>query len=132
MTKTAPLPHQVNPAVPPEVSQVIARAIARDRDDRYGSAMDLREELRRVSRTLSSSVTGPISTSTLLTDRTILRRAWPIVLLVVASWAVLLGLWWPKLTSPAPANPYRSSRCCHSPTTARRTTCRLPPGCATC
>ena len=72
MTKTAPLPHQLNPAVPPEVSQVIARAIARDRDNRYGSALDLREELRRVSRTLSSSVTGPISTSTPASDRTTL------------------------------------------------------------
>ena len=105
MTKTAPLPHQVNPAVPPQVSQVIARAIARARDDRYGSAVDLREELRRVSRTLSSGVTGPLSTSTLLTDRTILRRAWPIVVLVVASWAVLLGLWWRSSRTPAPANP---------------------------
>ncbi len=104
MTKTAPLPHQLNPAVPPEVSQVIARAIARDRDNRYGSALDLREELRRVSRTLSSSVTGPISTSTPASDRSTLRRAWPIVLLLVASWAVLLGLWWRSTYTSTPAD----------------------------
>jgi serine/threonine-protein kinase len=104
MTKTAPLPHQLNPAVPPEVSQVIARAIARDRDDRYASATDLRDELRRVSRALSSSVTGPISTSTLALDRNTLRRAWPIVLLLIASWAVALGLWWRTTHTSAPAS----------------------------
>jgi serine/threonine-protein kinase len=105
MTKTAPLPHQVNPAIPPEVSLIIARAIARDRDDRYGSARELREELRRVSRTLSASVTGPISTtSTVPIDRPVWRRAWAIVLLVVASWAVVLGLWWRSTHGPASAS----------------------------
>jgi serine/threonine protein kinase/tetratricopeptide (TPR) repeat protein len=105
MTKTAPLPHQVNPAVPPEVSVVIARAIARDRDDRYGSARELGEELRRVSRTLSTGVTGPISTtSTVPIARPVWKRAWPIVLLVIASWAVPLGLWWRNTHGSAPAS----------------------------
>jgi serine/threonine protein kinase/tetratricopeptide (TPR) repeat protein len=105
MTKTAPLPHQVNPSVPPEISLVIARAIARGRDDRYGSARELSGELRRVSRALSASVTGPISTtSTVPIDRPVWRRAWLIVLLVIASWALLLGLWWRSARGPAPVS----------------------------
>ena len=94
MTKTAPLPHQLNPAVPPEVSQVIARAIARDRDDRYASAGEMREAVRGVSRDLAARATGPISTSSVAIERRGWRRAWPIILLLVASWMVPLGLWW--------------------------------------
>jgi serine/threonine-protein kinase len=104
MTKTAALAHQVNPSVPAEVSLVLARAIARDRDERYPSAQDLRDELRRVSRDLATSVTGAVSTSTVAADRrTWRRRTWSIVLLVIASWALPLGLWWRASRVPQPS-----------------------------
>ena len=94
MTKTAVLAHQLNPAIPPEVSRIIARAIARDRDNRYQSTEDLRAELRRVLRDLTTQVTGPVSTAT----RTVEPRRWrlivPIVLIVIAGWAVAFGIWW--------------------------------------
>lgn len=94
MTKTAPPVHQVNPTVPVQVSEVIARAIARDRNDRYASAVDLREDLRRVSRILCAIVTGPVSTSTRRADLTIVRRFWHFGLLAIVTAAVLVGLWW--------------------------------------
>ena len=94
MTKTAVLAHQLNPAIPPEVSRIIARAIARDRDSRYQSADDLRAELRTVSRELTTRVTGPVSTGRLVVEPPRWRLAVPIVLLVVAGWAVAFGIWW--------------------------------------
>ena len=99
MTKTAPLAHVLNPSVPPDVSQVIAKAIARGRDDRYASAEELRTELRRVSRGLSTRETGPLPQT-----ESIGRRRWRRVLtistLVVASWAVPVGLWWIMTRTP--------------------------------
>ena len=104
MTKTAPLLHQINPEIPPEVSDVVARAIARDRDSRYGSASDLRAELRRVSRTLAARVTGPISTAkSRAIDGAVWRRAWPIVALLIASGILALALWWQSAGSRIPA-----------------------------
>jgi eukaryotic-like serine/threonine-protein kinase len=94
MTKTAVLAHQLNPAIPPEVSRIIARAIARDRDNRYQSAADLRAELRRASRELTTRVTGPVSTAALAVERPRWRLAVPIVLLVAVGWAVAFGIWW--------------------------------------
>ena len=57
MTKTPPPVHQVNPAVPEAISAIVARAMARDRDDRYQSADQLRTELRRLTHALSTDVT---------------------------------------------------------------------------
>jgi serine/threonine-protein kinase len=103
MTKTPPLPHQINPEIPPEVSHVIARAMARDRDDRYAAASDLRAQLRRVSRAQAARVTSPISTpTTLAIDQRVRRWAPPIVVLLVVSLVVPLGLWWRSNRSQTP------------------------------
>ncbi len=102
ITKTPTLAHQVNPSVPAEVSLVVARAIARDRDDRYPSAHDFRDDLRRVSRNLATSVTGAVSTSDEAAGRRTWRRTSLIVLLVIAGWMVPLGLWWRATRAPQP------------------------------
>ncbi len=65
MTKTPPPVHQVNPAVPGTISAIVARAMARDRDDRYQSADQLRTELRRLTHALSTDVTHLIDSSAL-------------------------------------------------------------------
>ena len=89
--------------MPPQVSQVIARAIARDRDDRYGSAMgSARRASPRVQDTFIQRHRADLDID--VAHRSTILRAWPIVLLVVASWAVLLGLGRSSRT-PAPANP---------------------------
>lgn len=46
-----PLAHTVNPAVPPEISAVVATALERDRDARYSSAADFAQALRAAART---------------------------------------------------------------------------------
>ena len=65
MTKTPPPVHQVNPAVPEAISAIVARAMARDRDDRYKSADQLRTELRRLTHALSTDVTHLIDSGAL-------------------------------------------------------------------
>ncbi len=42
--------HEINPAVGEELSAILARAMAQDPQQRYASAMDFREALRRVGR----------------------------------------------------------------------------------
>ena len=106
MTKTAVLAHQLNPAIPPEVSRIIARAIARDRDSRYQSADDLRADLDG-RRAAHDTVTGPVSTGTLAVEPPRWRLAVPIVLLVVAGWAVAFGIWWRPRASTTPTAPSR-------------------------
>jgi eukaryotic-like serine/threonine-protein kinase len=93
MTKTPPPVHQVNPAVPETISAIVARAMARDRDDRYQSADQLRTELRRLTHALSTDVTHLISTSALRLPRRRMWRFLPIAALAVAV-AVAAGVWW--------------------------------------
>ena len=69
MTKTPPPVHQVNPAVPEAISAIVARAMARDRDDRYKSADQLRTELRRLTHALSTDVTHLIDSGALRVRR---------------------------------------------------------------
>ncbi len=45
-----PLAHEVNPAVPPEVSAVVATALERDRERRYRTAAEFAQALRAASR----------------------------------------------------------------------------------
>jgi serine/threonine-protein kinase len=105
MTKTAPPAHHVNPVVPEAISAIVARAMARDRADRYQSAGELRTELRRVTHALSTDVTHLISTSALRLPRGRLRRILPIALLaVVVAGAVGVG-WWTSRRAPATGKP---------------------------
>jgi serine/threonine protein kinase len=48
-------PSRVNPALPPEVEEIILHAMERDPKDRYATAADLREELKHPERVV---VTG--------------------------------------------------------------------------
>jgi tetratricopeptide (TPR) repeat protein len=58
MTRTPPAVHEVNAAVPPELSALVARALARDPRDRIPSAGAFHAELRRIADVLSSGPTG--------------------------------------------------------------------------
>ena len=95
MTKTPPPVHQVNPAVPEAISAIVARAMARDRDDRYKSADQLRTELRRLTHALSTDVTHLISTSALRLPRRRFRSVLAVAMLTVAVLAVTAAVaWW--------------------------------------
>jgi Tol biopolymer transport system component/predicted Ser/Thr protein kinase len=91
----APIPpSQLNPDVPPKLEEIIGRALEKDRELRFQSALDLCAELKRLVRDRSSSITAvgfhapaPVRRSPGLT----IRGGW------VASAAVALvviGLLW--------------------------------------
>jgi serine/threonine protein kinase/WD40 repeat protein len=44
---TPPAPRQLNPAVPPDLETIVLKALAREADNRYQTAADLAEDLRR-------------------------------------------------------------------------------------
>ena len=104
MTKTAPPAHHFNPAVPEAISAIVARAMARDRADRYQSAGELRGELRRLTHALSTDVTHLISTSALQLPRSRVRRFLPFVVLAVVA-AGAIGVWWWTSRPPAANQP---------------------------
>lgn len=47
LTKTPALAHAVNPAVPPQLSQIIAKLMAKNAEDRYQSALGLKHDLEQ-------------------------------------------------------------------------------------
>jgi serine/threonine protein kinase/tetratricopeptide (TPR) repeat protein len=107
MTKTAPPVHQVNPVLPETLSPIVARAMARDRDDRYQSAEELRTDLRRFMHVLSTDVTHLIDSGSLLVAQ---RRRRRYVAGTIAAIAVILaagiGLWWKgRSAAPGAARP---------------------------
>jgi serine/threonine-protein kinase len=54
LTKEPTSPSQVNPNVPAELARIIGKALEKDRQLRYQSAMDLRVDLARLKRALES------------------------------------------------------------------------------
>jgi serine/threonine-protein kinase len=94
MTKT-PMPvHQVNPAVPEAISAIVARAMARDRDDRYKSADQLRTELRRLTHALSTDVTHLIDSGALRVAGRRRRRVVQSLAAIALVAAISAGVWW--------------------------------------
>ena len=45
---------ELNPAAPPELEQVIARCLEKERSARYQHASDVRDELKQIRRNMSS------------------------------------------------------------------------------
>ena len=128
MTKTPPPVHQVNPAVPEAISAIVARAMARDRDDRYQSADQLRTELRRLTHALSTDVTHLISTSALRLPRRRMRRVPAGCRSRAVAVAIGAAVWWwmsgPGRTADSPP----VLGVCRSRTTAARSDAPLAAG----
>ena len=94
MTKTPTPVHLVNPAVPETISAIVARAMARDRDDRYQSAEQLRTELRRLTHALSTDVTHLVDSRALtVTLRSRRRRLAAAVVAAALVAAAGVGVW---------------------------------------
>jgi len=61
LNRVPPSPHSINGAVPPELEGIIARAMEKDREQRFQSAAELGEDLRRLRRLSDSgAVREPI------------------------------------------------------------------------
>ena len=65
VTETPPPPSELNPAVPPGLDRIIARAMAKDPAGRYESAQSLRSDLLELRQELDgpAAVSRPVSTA---------------------------------------------------------------------
>jgi serine/threonine protein kinase len=68
-------PVRLNPAIPIQLEQIIAKALEKDRELRYRSASDMRADLQRLKRDTDSA--SAMSLSTGQSSRQLLRRHWP-------------------------------------------------------
>jgi tetratricopeptide (TPR) repeat protein len=91
MTRTAPAVHELNPAVPRELSALVGRALSRDARDRIPSAAAFQADLRRVAEALTSGPTGEYAAIGPLPRRYPTTFFAAIALLAVAS---ITTAWW--------------------------------------
>ncbi len=82
----APVPAaRLNPAIPVQLEQIIAKTLEKDRELRYRSASDLRADLQRLIRDTDSARAMPFTTGQ--ASRQKLRRLWPHLV-----WGGILGV----------------------------------------
>jgi serine/threonine protein kinase/tetratricopeptide (TPR) repeat protein len=65
LNRTPPTATSVNPDVPPDLERILSKGLEKDRDLRYGSAADMRADLRRLQRERDSGrvAAAPVSGS---------------------------------------------------------------------
>ena len=89
----APVPAaRLNPAIPVQLEQIIAKTLEKDRELRYRSASDLRADLQRLIRDTDSARAMPFTTGQ--ASRQKLRRLWPHLVWsgILAVLLILFGL----------------------------------------
>ena len=99
MTRTAPTADSLNPAVPPILSALVARALARNAQDRVASAAHFGSALRDVAEALAGSPTRALPSLRRGRRQTVVVAATS--LLAVAS--VVVGLWLTRTSAPVEA-----------------------------
>ena len=85
-------PVRLNPAIPPQLEQIISKALEKDRKLRYQTASDLRADLQRLKRDTDSART--LTTIPGQSRRQTLLRYWPHLVLagVLAALLLVIGL----------------------------------------
>src|SRR6266403_939624 len=89
----APVPAaRLNPAIPVQLEQIIAKTLEKDRELRYRSASDLRADLQRLIRDTDSARAMPFTTGQ--ASRQKLRRLWPHLVWggILGGFLILFGL----------------------------------------
>jgi serine/threonine protein kinase/Tol biopolymer transport system component len=101
-------PAQLNPRIPAELSQIIQKAMERDRELRYQRASDLSVDLKRLRRQLDSgrsstahaTVNSAVTVPTPAAPPRSLRKPVPLSAAVVAALGILAWLFRPTLPAP--------------------------------
>jgi eukaryotic-like serine/threonine-protein kinase len=105
INKKPPAPLKLNPGLPPELENIIGRAMEKNRDKRYKSASDMRADLQHLKRETETGLTRPglrHSIPVLLATKTFARTSRLQLYLLVGAVALLLtlvltgGIWWLK------------------------------------
>ncbi len=106
-----PAPSSINAEVPPELDQVVGRALAKSLEGRYGSAAALAAELRSVAAVLDLRAQAEVPQQAPAVAKTRSRRpALPVAAVVVvlasaaAAWLLRgdIARWWARWFVPAP------------------------------
>lgn len=85
----------LRPALPRELSKIINRCLAKDVEDRYQSAKDLRNDLRALKNELTSGEIVPITGSSEIAAAAPARRGAPLMAAGVVTLALIAGAaWW--------------------------------------
>ncbi len=99
-------PITLNPALPPALEDIVGKALAKDREQRYQSAAELRSDLQRLKREAEVTVSGIgkiTSAPARVFRRTSLRARWLQLATagLMVTVALVLTLWWAKQRSVA-------------------------------
>jgi serine/threonine protein kinase/sugar lactone lactonase YvrE len=81
---------ELNPALPYEVTELLGKAIAKDRAERYQHAGDFELDLRRFRRALETN--SLVSSRTLAGQKNPMRRSWSIPILTLLALLTLAGV----------------------------------------
>jgi serine/threonine protein kinase/Tol biopolymer transport system component len=100
LERTPPPADQVNPAIPAKLSEIIQKALEKDRNLRYQSAADLRTDLQRLTRDTQTEKVPIAATSTRKPRFSLTWIAAPLVLLVIVVAALYFFLRPPAQTKP--------------------------------
>lgn len=63
LTQNPPVPEQFVPSLPPKLTEIIGKALEKDREVRYQSAADMRADLKRLKRDSDSGRSGAVHVS---------------------------------------------------------------------
>jgi serine/threonine protein kinase/lipoprotein NlpI len=88
LNRTPTAPVRLNPAIPPQLEQIINKALEKERELRYRTASDLRADLQRLKRDTDSA--RSLATSSVPSFQKTLRQRWPHVVWAGALAVVLL------------------------------------------
>src|SRR6266403_2863470 len=85
-------PARLNPAIPVQLEQIIAKSLEKDRELRYRSASDMRADLQRLKRDTDSARAMPYTSGQATRQK--LRRLWPHLVWggILAVLLILFGL----------------------------------------
>jgi serine/threonine protein kinase len=106
-------PREVNPRIPEDVNALVVKLLAKDADDRYASAPELVEDLRRVRDGLSPVAAGGARVRTQATrplPATRGRRRRPWILAATLALLIMLGVGWALSQSIWDSTPEKTGR----------------------
>ncbi|MGO9842924.1 MAG: protein kinase domain-containing protein [Candidatus Acidiferrales bacterium] len=97
---------KLNPAIPPQLQDIINKAIEKERNLRYQSASDIRADLQRLKRDRDSGRPSSAASVVNWPHLTLHKRMLPIAVIVVLCVVLAGGLYWRRLHKGAtPSNP---------------------------